>query len=110
MKSGAFIPEGYEIPKCSIIEKYEQSERGNRGHFVRLGITMDPEMIKNLKNVGAELQSMGYSDTDLSSLVRCACKEYLSQVEEVLLDQRHNQNIYEMNKKMMAIEDSKSEK
>ena len=61
-----------------------QIERGNRGHFIRVGITMDPKMVAELKKLGIKLQSLGYKDFDLSSLIRGACKNLITQVDNYL--------------------------
>jgi hypothetical protein len=106
MKKATFLPEDYQAPNCPILERYEQSERGNRTHFIRLGITMDPIMVSHLKTVGAQLQAKGYSDTDLSSLIRCACKEFLSQIEVFFDDEKHAKHVDEMNTCAIAAEEA----
>ena len=85
-----FIPENYESPKCPIMDRYEQEERGNRSNYVRVNITMSPSMLSILKRDAAELQELGYSDTDVSSLVRRACAEFSSQIADNLYDVRNS--------------------
>ena len=89
MKNKSFLPEGYTSPNCSILAGYEQEERGDRKHFIRANITMSPDMLAHLKMIGARLQASGEKDTDVSSLVRGACKDFLSKMED-LLPHPHN--------------------
>ena len=60
---------------------YEIPKRGKRGQFVRLGVTMCPIMLKNLKLLGVNLQASGYKDTDISSLIARACHDLLARYE-----------------------------
>lgn len=102
MKEEQFLSEEIlneiENYKCPILDKYEQEERGNRSHFVRVNVTMSPEMLKHLKSVGAELQALGRSDTDVSSLLRSAAMEFLSQITEFLHEKKHDEWIDAQNR------------
>lgn len=93
----SFLPENYKLSACPILEKYEQEERGNRSHFVRVNITMSPSMLSHLKTVGAHFQAEGYSDTDVSSLIRATCAEFLAQADEAISAKKHDAWIDEQN-------------
>ncbi len=45
-------------------------ERGCRGDFLKLTITMPPEMLGNLKILGLRRRAGGQKDTNISSLIR----------------------------------------
>ena len=51
--------------------------RGERGHYVRVGITLDPAMIYALKLLSAQLHAKGQKDYDMSSLARQAFNDLL---------------------------------
>jgi len=51
--------------------------RGERGDFKRITITMSPEMLAELKILGARRQAKGEKNTDVSSLIREAVAEML---------------------------------
>lgn len=57
------------------LEKYEMPPKGQRGHFKRMGIPMDPMMIKELKLASIHL------NTDVSTLVRYAVNIYLNSLK-----------------------------
>ena len=86
MNNDTFLPDGYEIPCCPYLAGYEQEERGDRKHYIRANVTMSPDMLRHLKTIGARLQALGAKDTDVSSLVRSACKDFLSKMEDILPD------------------------
>ena len=52
-------------------------ERGDRSHFKKLSITMDPVMLATLKMLGAKRQAQGETNTDVSSLIREAVAQFL---------------------------------
>lgn len=63
-------------------------KRGERGHYVRVNIMMPPEMLRRLKEIGAQLQSLGHKNTDVSSTVRFAIGKILPDLEsDVLIEQ-----------------------
>lgn len=53
--------------------------RGERGGFLKLTITMPPELVLRLKQHGAERRIMGEKNCDTSSLIRSAVKKYLDE-------------------------------
>lgn len=53
--------------------------RGERGDFLKLTITMPPELVLKLKKHGAERRILGEKDCDTSSLIRSAVKKYLDE-------------------------------
>ena len=78
----------YEPPQCPIMNRHEQEKRGNRSRYIRVNITMKPSMLSQLKKDGADLQELGYSDTDVSSLVRRACAEFSGQINNITKGKR----------------------
>ena len=52
-------------------------ERGHRGNFLKITITMPAEMLGDLKTLGLRRRERGLKDTDVSSLVREAVAELL---------------------------------
>lgn len=50
--------------------------RGDRGDFLKITITMPPEMVADLKRLGLERRLQGDKDTDVSSLVRAAVETH----------------------------------
>jgi hypothetical protein len=55
--------------------------RGKRTDYAKISITMPPEMALMMRRLGIKLQLKGVEDTDMSSLVRQACQEYLKKAE-----------------------------
>ena len=53
--------------------------RGERGNFLKLTITMPPELVLKLKQHGAKKRIMGEKNCDTSSLIRSAVKKYLEE-------------------------------
>ena len=53
--------------------------RGERGDFLKVTITLPPEMLADLKRLGIERKLDGMRDTDVSSLIREALKTFLEQ-------------------------------
>ncbi len=53
--------------------------RGERGDFLKLTITMPPELVLKLKQHGAERRILGEKNCDTSSLIRSAVKMYLDE-------------------------------
>lgn len=53
--------------------------RGERGDFLKLTITMPPELVLKLKQHGAERRILGEKNCDTSSLIRSAVKKYLDE-------------------------------
>lgn len=51
--------------------------RGERGHFKRLGVMMEPDAIQGLKQASLKLQCDGVQGIDVSALVRYAVDEFL---------------------------------
>jgi hypothetical protein len=47
-------------------------ERGHRGDFLKITITMPARMLGDLKTLGLRRRARGEKDTDISSLVRVA--------------------------------------
>ena len=45
-------------------------ERGNRGDFLKITVTMPAKMLGDLKTLGLRRRARGEKDTDISSLVR----------------------------------------
>ena len=52
-------------------------ERGNRGDFERLTITMSPEMVEALEMIRRQRKRAKEKDTDISSLIREAVAYWL---------------------------------
>lgn len=51
--------------------------RGERGGFIRQTITLSPDMLSRLKQVGVQRKSLRMIDTDVSSLIREAVGEWM---------------------------------
>ena len=51
--------------------------RGERGDFLKVTITLPPDMLANLKRLGIERKLQGMRDTDVSSLIREALTNFL---------------------------------
>lgn len=51
--------------------------RGERGDFLKVTITLPPDMLANLKRLGIERKLKGMKDTDVSSLIREALTNFL---------------------------------
>jgi len=64
-------------PSTKTGEKDLHPIRGERGDFLKLTITMPPELVLKLKQHGAERRILGEKDCDTSSLIRSAVKKYL---------------------------------
>lgn len=45
-------------------------ERGERGNFLKITITLPPEVLGKLRQLGLERKAEGERDTDVSSLIR----------------------------------------
>jgi len=45
-------------------------ERGHRGDFLKITVTMPAKMLGDLKTLGLRRRARGEKDTDISSLVR----------------------------------------
>lgn len=52
-------------------------ERGNRGDFLKITVTMPAQMLGDLKSLGLHRRARGEKDTDISSLVREAVSDLL---------------------------------
>ena len=52
-------------------------ERGHRGDFLKITITMSAQMLGDLKTLGLRRRERGQKDTDVSSLVREAVSDLL---------------------------------
>ena len=52
-------------------------ERGMRGDFLKVAITMPVEMLTQVKVLGLRRRAAGQKDTDVSSLFREAMAEFL---------------------------------
>jgi len=63
---------------------FAQAPRGERHHYVHVNAMMPPSLVAQLKTVGAELQALGYADTDLSSLMRQSVNHFVAQLEKEL--------------------------
>ena len=57
-----------EQHKAGAIEA--NPERGHRGDFLKITITMPANMLGDLKTLGLRRRARGEKDTDISSLVR----------------------------------------
>ena len=53
-------------------------EKITKSNFIRMTITMPPDLLLRLKNHGAEQRALGKKHCDTSSLIRAAVSEYLS--------------------------------
>ena len=53
-------------------------ERGHRGDFLKITVTMPAAMLGDLKSLGMERRGQGQKDTDVSSLIREAVTILLS--------------------------------
>ena len=51
--------------------------RGERGDFLKVTITLPPDMLANIKRLGIERKLQGMRDTDVSSLIREALANFL---------------------------------
>lgn len=51
--------------------------RGERANFLKATITLPPEILAALRDVGMKRKSEGQKDTDVSSLIREAVTEWL---------------------------------
>lgn len=51
--------------------------RGERANFLKLTITMPPEMLASLRDCGMQRKTEGHKDTDTSALIREAVSEWL---------------------------------
>lgn len=51
--------------------------RGERGDFLKVTITLPPVMLADLKRLGIERKLQGMRDTDVSSLIREALRNFL---------------------------------
>lgn len=58
---------------------HKQIPRGQRTDFIKTGISLPPEMMYEMKQLGLNLRKKGVSDTDFSSLAREAIRQYLTQ-------------------------------
>lgn len=74
-----------ELEKAEKKTKAKKNEselhpmRGERGDFLKLTITMPPELVLKLKQHGAERRILGEKNCDTSSLIRSAVKKYLNE-------------------------------
>ena len=67
-----------EPPRSRALKTAESTPaRGNRGDFARITVTMPPEMLAELKILGARRQAQGEKNTDVCSLVREAVMGFL---------------------------------
>jgi len=51
--------------------------RGKRGDFLKVTITLPPDILANLKRLGIERKLQGMRDTDVSSLIRESLTSFL---------------------------------
>lgn len=56
-------------------------ERGQRGDFLKVTITLPPAMLADLKRLGIERKLKGQKDFDVSSLIRESLKIFLESQE-----------------------------
>ncbi|MGA8164592.1 MAG: hypothetical protein WB791_06150 [Waddliaceae bacterium] len=66
-------------PKAQSKSVEANPTRGERGDFLKVTITLSPEMLVSLKKVGMERKIQGMKDTDVSSLIREAVSVFLNQ-------------------------------
>ena len=52
-------------------------QRGHRGDFLKITVTMPARMLGDLKSLGLRRRERGQKDTDISSLVREAVSDLL---------------------------------
>jgi hypothetical protein len=52
--------------------------RGERAGFLKITITLPPEMLAALRNIGIKRKSGGKKDTDVSSLIRESLAAFIS--------------------------------
>ncbi len=61
--------------KAEVLEA--NPERGHRGDFLKITITMPAKMLGDLRTLGLRRRSRGQTDTNISSLVREAVSALL---------------------------------
>jgi|GEM_PF-4446919 len=62
------------------VNKVERNiPRGERSGFLKITITLPPEMLAALRNIGIKRKSEGKIDTDISSLIRESLATFISQ-------------------------------
>lgn len=68
-----------EIDNINSRKKCKDSivERGERGHFLKVTVTLPPETFSDLKKLGIERKLSGEKDTDVSSLIRESLNSFL---------------------------------
>lgn len=66
-----------EKAKKKTTPKGGNPARGERGDFLKVTITLPPEMLGNLKRLGIDRKMRGEKDTDVSSLIREALSQFL---------------------------------
>ena len=64
-----------ELQKTGAFEA--NPERGHRGDFLKITVTMPARMLGDLKSLGLRRRERGQKDTDISSLVREAVSDLL---------------------------------
>jgi len=60
--------------KQKIVSSKANPNRGERGGFLKVTITLPPNTLADLKRLGIERKLQGQKDTDVSSLIRESLK------------------------------------
>lgn len=68
-------------PKLKKTATGANPARGERGDFLKVTITLPPDLLANLKRLGIERKLKRMRDTDVSSLIREALKTFLESQE-----------------------------
>ena len=63
----------------NVTETKANPIRGERGDFLKVTITLPPDMLADLNRLGIERKLDGMRDTDVSSLIREALTTFLEQ-------------------------------
>lgn len=58
--------------------------RGERGDFLKVTITLPPDLLADLKRLGIERKLKGMKDTDVSSLIRESLRELIHKEKQNL--------------------------
>lgn len=66
-----------KLVKKTVATKGANPVRGQRGDFLKVTITLPPDMLADLKRLGIERKLQGMRDTDTSSLIREAVTKLL---------------------------------
>ena len=66
-----------KLVKKPVATKKANPIRGERGDFLKVTITLPPDMLADLKRLGIERKLQGLKDTDTSSLIREAVTKLL---------------------------------